>query len=88
MENKEYQTFGQEWKIEINKLPKGIIIDLLSKKGLEYEALQFAEKIIIKDYNEQIEQMKGALRFLCSKEHIEQDAYTAHVERYINHFNL
>lgn len=85
---KEYEPFGEEWKKELKKLPKEIIIEMLSKKGKELDALELADKIIIQDYNEQVDQMKGALRFLCSKEHIEQDAYTAHIERYIKHFNL
>lgn len=88
METNNYEPFGEEWAKEVSKLPKAIIIKMLANKGKECDNLQFADKIIIKDYNQQIEQMKAALRFLCSKEHIEQDAYTSHIERYIKHFNL
>ena len=35
----QYEPFGDEWKKEINKIPKGFIIDMLSKKGKEYNAL-------------------------------------------------
>lgn len=35
----QYEPFGDEWKKEINKIPKGLIIDMLSKKGKEYNAL-------------------------------------------------
>ena len=85
---KEYVPFGEEWKNEVKKLDKNTLITMWRKSLLELRDLKFNNERDIKDYNEQVDNMKGALRFLCSKEHIEQDAYTAHIERYIKHFNL
>lgn len=82
MSNKqEYEPFGEEWAKEMKKVPKPIIIDMLSRANT-------TSRIITKDCNVRIEELKDALRFFCSNEHIEQDAYEAKIKRCIKDFNL
>lgn len=33
----DYEPFGEEWKKEVNKLPKALIINMLSEKGRELD---------------------------------------------------
>lgn len=40
MEDKEYVPYGPEWKKEIKKLPKNMIIEMLAKKGVEHNDLK------------------------------------------------
>ena len=37
MEQNNYEPYGEQWKKEINKLPKAAIIEMMSKLGLKLE---------------------------------------------------
>lgn len=40
MENSNYQPFGEEWKKEINKLPKAAIIEMAAQLGQEKDKIE------------------------------------------------
>jgi hypothetical protein len=40
MSNENYTTYGEEWKKEMSKLPKAVLIDIASKIGQEKERLE------------------------------------------------
>lgn len=41
MQNQDYQPYGEEWKKEMNKLPKSMIIEIFSKLGKEKEVSKY-----------------------------------------------
>ena len=63
-------------------------IQLLINSDMKQHDQLIERDEIIKDYNEQIEEMKGEFRFLCSNEHIEQDIYLARIEKIKTKYNL
>lgn len=40
MSNENYTTYGEEWKKEMSKLPKAVLIDIAAKIGQEKEKLE------------------------------------------------
>lgn len=46
MAEDQYQTFGEEWKKEISKLPKPMIIELAAKMGNEKESSKYEGVLI------------------------------------------
>lgn len=40
MSNENYTTYGEEWKKEMSKLPKAVLIDIAAKIGQEKERLE------------------------------------------------
>lgn len=40
MSNENYTTYGEEWKKEMSKLPKAVLIDIASKIGQDKERLE------------------------------------------------
>lgn len=67
METKEeYETFGPEWKKEISKAPKALIIDMLSNKGKEVESLRQhlqSKETIIAGFKEMVGKLEGELKY-------------------------
>lgn len=63
METKEeYETFGPEWKKEISKAPKALIIDMLSNKGKEVESLRQhlqSKETIIAGFKEMVQSLQA-----------------------------
>ena len=41
MINETYEPFGEEWKKEMNKLPKSMLIEMASKTGKEKELSKY-----------------------------------------------
>lgn len=56
-EKEDYTPYGEEWKREMNKLPKAVIIDVASKIGTEKD-------IILEQRNEMLYFIKKHYKFL------------------------
>lgn len=58
----DYEPFGDEWKKEINKIPKALIIDMLANKGKEVDSLRSSNAV---EQSVSDEEVEGILKNVC-----------------------